>query len=280
MFQYATGRALSLRQQKDSGKEVLLKLDATNYSKRNGVDTDRHYGLNNFNIIENIATDDEISKLKYPKGVASVYYKKIRTKLGLFNISFVPRMLKRKGDIYLDGFWQSEKYFDDFADQIHIDYTSKNPLGDHAKIYANEIESKEITVSLHVRRGDYANDPNTNKYWGTFSNEYYSVALKHIASKVGNRIHVFVFSDDIEWVKEHISIPYPTTYISSPDIVEYEEIVLMSMCHHNIIANSTFSWWGAWLNRNPEKIVIAPKNWVKRRKLTFRNIVPKSWIRI
>jgi hypothetical protein len=254
-------------------------LDLSNYAKSSGIDTSRQYGLGNFNITENIATNDEISKLKYPQGVFSVYYKKIRTKLHLFNISFVPRMIKKKGDIYLDGYWQTEKYFVDFAEQIRKDLTLKNPFSNDAKAFSDQIKSTKPSVSMHMRRGDYANDKNTNRYWGTCNNEYYFKALNYLVSKVGANMHVFVFSDDIEWVKKNISIAYPTTYVSSPDIADYEEMSLMSMCDHNIIANSSFGWWGAWLNKNPGKIVVAPKRWTTKGNFAFRDIVPASWIR-
>ena len=134
---------------------------------------------------------------------------------------------------------------------------------------------------MHVRRGDYANDPNTNKYWGTCGIEYYLEALKYITSKAGNNsMYIFIFSDDIEWVKENMPLQYAATFVSSPEIKDYEELILMSQCDHHIIANSSFSWWGAWLDPKSDKIVIAPKRWTIKDEKNFRDIVPSSWIRI
>ena len=98
---------------------------------------------------------------------------------------------------------------------------------------------------------------------------------------IGCEFHLFVFSDDIDIAKKEMIIKkYPVTFVSSPAIPDYEELILMSRCQHNIIANSTFSWWGAWLNQNPNKIIIAPKLWTRKGNYVFRNIIPKSWIRI
>ena len=147
-------------------------------------------------------------------------------------------------------------------------------------------------MSLHVRRTDVTLEAETNPYFGIATPEYYERALntlhERIAAATGGNaaktasptLRVFIFSDDIAWVQENLKIPYPTTYVSDPGIKDYEELVLMSMCPHNVIANSSFSWWGAWLNENPNKVVVAPSQWVRIRPQNYKDTVPETWIKI
>jgi hypothetical protein len=277
MFQYACGRALSLRN-KDQ-----LKLDISGY-ERQGTDTPRSYSLSHFKIKETtIATPGEISKIAF--SIKDMLRRKL---LRDFNIGWKKNIILKKGDIYLDGFWQTEKYFSDVGDAIKKEFTLTNPLGKNAAAIAEMISSEQSaqstpSVSVHIRRGDVARDAATNPYFGCTPPEYYSRALQYLAERIKN-FRVFVFSDDIEWVTKNIAIPYPTTYVSSNDparqIPDYEELALMSLCDHNIIANSSFSWWGAWLNPRMDKIVIAPKKWIQRGEKIHKDTVPPSWIRL
>lgn len=293
IFQYAAGRALILRQRekntavnKDNGAEnrdlsSLLKLDITGYGENNGIDTMRHYSLSPFNIKAVIATREEIRKLKYPYGIISKGRRFFRAKvLRKFNVSFVQNIFNAKGSIYLDGFFQTEKYFIDKEKEIRADLTLKDPLGPKAQDVSAKIKNAKNSVSLHVRRGDYVSDAKTNQHHGTCGPEYYSKALEYITSKIGKNITVFVFSDGIDWIKENMPIPFPAVYVSSPDIPDYEELILMSQCHHHIIANSSFSWWGAWLNPRHDKIVIAPKQWVRATNIDMSEVLPNNWIRL
>jgi len=292
MFQYACGRALALRNENDD-----LKLDISGYSRQHPGDAFRTYSLSNFAIAENIADENEIVKAHYPFGTLSKYTEIFRKKiLRQFNVGFVPYILRKKTagrTIYLDGFWQSEKYFADFADDIRREFTLKKPLGVAARTIANAMDSRNgnsPSVSIHIRRGDIVDDGGKSGLFGIATPEYYSRALIHVAEKLTahgvKNFRVFVFSDDIEWTKKNLVIPYPTTYVSGtlengkPAIADYEEIILMSLCSHNIIANSSFSWWGAWLNKNPEKIVIAPIRWSTNHENWHTETVPVSWIRI
>ena len=293
LFQYACGRALILRQEEkntivnkdnsaeDRDSDSILKLDITGYGENNGIDTMRHYSLEAFNIQAKIATREEIRKLKYPYRIISKGWRFFRVKvLRQFNVGFNPRIFNKQGSIYLDGFFQTEKYFIDKEKEIQADLTLKDPLDQKAQEVSVKIKNAENIISLHVRRGDYVSDPKTNQHHGTCGSEYYSRALEYITSKIGKDVTVFVFSDDIEWVRNNMSLPYPAVYVSSPDIPDYEELTLMSQCRHHIIANSSFSWWGAWLNPNPNKIVIAPKRWVRATNIDISEVVPNNWIRL
>jgi len=275
LFQYACGRALSIRNNEE------LKLDITEYSNNNTTDVVRHYSLSHFNIKATIVAVKEIEKMKYPHGFISKVARAFRTKVRReFYINFNPNIIKRKGNIYLDGFFQTEKYFIDKEKEIRRDLTLKSRLNTKVKELSEKITNAQRSVSLHVRRGDYVNHPVSNKYNGTCSVEYYRCALDIITKKVGAIPKIFIFSDDIDWVRENMPFPYPTTYVSSPEIKDYEELHLMSLCHHHIIANSSFSWWGAWLDPRSDKIVVAPKRWTLKNVSRHRDTVPSSWIKI
>ncbi|MEI6528810.1 MAG: alpha-1,2-fucosyltransferase [Candidatus Falkowbacteria bacterium] len=135
------------------------------------------------------------------------------------------------------------------------------------------------SVSLHIRRGDYVSDPNTKAAHYTYGMEYYSSAIKLIDSKLDNPVY-FIFSDDIAWVKENLKISSSVIFVSAPSTHDYEELMLMSKCKNNIIANSSFSFWGAWLNQNSNKIVIAPKRWNNVYESEYKELLPHSWLKI
>jgi len=132
----------------------------------------------------------------------------------------------------------------------------------------------------NLRRGDYVKIESVSNILGAQPLEYYREAAALVASK-SEKPEFFIFSDDIEWVKENLHLSFPTTYVSAvPGIKAYEELYLMSLCTHSIISNSTFSWWGAWLNQHKEKIVIAPKKWFNDSTWGGTDIVPDSWIKL
>ena len=134
-------------------------------------------------------------------------------------------------------------------------------------------------VSIHFRRGDYVDQPETNKTHGTCTKEYYQKAVDLMASRIVNP-HFFLFSDEPEWIKENFSTAIPSTHVAGyPGFID---MYLMGLCRHNIIANSSFSWWGAWLNINPDKIVIAPTQWFAIDEINNKavDLVPSNWIRL
>ncbi len=178
--------------------------------------------------------------------------------------------------MYLDGYFQSEKYFIDYTDAIRQDFSLKGPLGEAADSIAAQIRSGANTISLHVRRGDYLKE---SDFKGIANQEYYANAVKYVTEKVSHP-QFFIFSDDIEWCKENLSLPADSVFVSNSDLKDYGELVLMSLCKHHIIANSSFSWWGAWLGSNPEKIVVAPKQWSNNHENWYRDIIPATWTRL
>ncbi len=167
---------------------------------------------------------------------------------------------------YLKGWYQSEKYFENIRDILlnELSLTRVPQLDPELEKYISSSRS----VSIHIRRGDYL------KIGMALNEIYYERAIKIIKEYCDSPIFI-VFSDDINWVRKHISFPDEVIYVSdSGKYTDYEELYLMSLCQHNIISNSTFSWWGAWLNKNKEKKVIAPSKWLTSQK----GIVPEDWI--
>ena len=275
MFQYACGRHLA---QKNSD---VLKLDL-GWFQPGGVaasDTVRPYALDAFAITAPIATDEDIARVRGPLFVLKAIVQKVLNKLWpVSSYVFDPRVLTRKGDVYLDGYFQSERYFKDSEPIIRKEFQLTNPLGAIAQNIAQEIESSN-SVALHIRRGDYVSNADASAFHGICPPDYYHAAIKEIGKRVQEPKY-FVFSDDIEWAKADAGMPGHAVYVSQKDIADYEELFLMSKCKHAIIANSSFSWWGAWLNENPNKIVIAPKRWVADPNVNTADVAPGEWIRI
>ena len=169
---------------------------------------------------------------------------------------------------YLDGYWQSERFFKESEELIREDF---RPSKEIVEKISNTPFLDTNAISLHVRRGDYIT---SNGYHPVQSIEYYQKAIE----KIGKYDYIFVFSDDIQWCKDNLKF---NNMIFMDGFTDVEDLYLMSMCKHNIIANSSFSWWGAWLNSNPNKIVIAPNKWFgDRANLNESDIIPINWIRL
>ena len=150
----------------------------------------------------------------------------------------------------------------------------KEPQGMN-KDLLEQITSDASSVSVHVRRGDYVSNKNAAKFHGLTGVDYYKAVVKEMAKRVKNP-KLYIFSDDPEWCKQNLKFTQLTTYISH-NTDGSEDMRLMKACKHNIIANSSFSWWGAWLNENPNKIVIAPKQWFSHSESNTKDVIPDSW---
>ncbi len=273
MFQYALGRTLALK------NKTILKLDVAGLDRANKIgDIYRAFGLSAFTIKKTIATAEEVQALKYPYGKISKGWRWFAFKiLKRTHVVFEPALLKRKGDIFLDGYFQSPRYFTDIRDTLLADFTLEEPLSPAGATIANQIKST-TAVSIHVRRGDYIKNPQVLKEFGVCSLQYYQAAINHIKSIHPNPTF-FVFSDDMNWVRENLPVGDNAVYVSDASIKDYQELILMSTCSYNIIANSSFSWWGAWLNQNPNKIVITPNPWFESAEWD-KDLISESWIQL
>lgn len=275
MFQYAFGRKISIANNR------ALKLDIKEYK----IKQNRSFALKPFNIKADIATAKDIDRyIKRNKIIKKIYktldsFRPINTKKIITepHFHFSPDAINAGADVYIDGHWQSEKYFKDIKDIIKNEFKLKKPIDSKYKNILNAVHSAE-SVSIHFRKTDYASSKHLRIYHGLNLN-YYQAAISLIKEKISNPIF-FIFSDDIEWVKNNIPLPSSSVFVSRKNLKDYEELIFMSNCKHNIIANSTFSWWGAWLNRNPEKQIIAPKKWFKDTNINIKDLIPKSWIGI
>lgn len=278
MFQYAAGRRLAHKH------NTQLKLDISSF----GSYRLRRYGLHHFNIEATIATPEEVASLTIRKqGIAErVLRMALRwssgpapTHIREKHVHFDPDILNLPDSVYLDGYWQSERYFADIAGIIRQEFTVKIPQKGKDKELAELMASCE-SVSLHIRRGDFVSDSHTNQVHSTCDQNYYFRCVEEITQTVKHP-HFFIFSDEPEWARDNLKLPFSTTLVDHNGADKnYEDMRLMSQCKHHIIANSSFSWWGAWLNNNPEKIVITPIAWFEDKTHNIDDVIPSGWLKI
>jgi len=268
LFQYSTARSLA------DYLDVELGLDIREFNKNSPY----KMSLNKFNLRADFNPPNLIKHKKY--GMIAYLFDHIRgNQRKVYKepfLMFDKNLLSVTDGTYLKGYWQTEKYFIKNKEKIIKDLTLiREPDG------LNVVSLKEIqkskSVSLHIRRGDYV----SNTAHGTCDLSYYSKAVKYFINLYGKNLEIFAFSDDPSWVKNNLKLPVNINFIThNYSDNNYEDLRLMSCCNHNIIANSSFSWWGAWLNKNPNKIVIAPKLWYANQKIENKDITPKNWLRI
>jgi Glycosyl transferase family 11 len=193
--------------------------------------------------------------------------------------AFDPQVLDSGPHTSVEGFWQSESYFADIADTVRREFQLVEPLAPSRRQVAARIADGRA-VSVHVRRGDYVEDPLTHAAHGTPSVAWYRAAVVQIQQRVPDA-SLFVFSDDVAWCREHLDLGGPLEFVDrQSDGHDWEDLHLMASCDHHIIANSTFSWWGAWLNPSPNKIVIAPARWFASPLRDGRDVIPPSWLKL
>jgi hypothetical protein len=280
MFQYAAGRRLALVQ------NVPLKLDVAWFARW----PSRAYALHALNIAEAFATPEELREIAGPERGAMgrlVFRLRRRWRIG-YRWSWIHErglspfdagVLVPREPTYLDGYWQSERYFSDVAATIRRDFTLRASPGARTRELADQIGAVE-SVSVHVRRGDYVSDPKASEIRNVCTPDYYQRCVAHIAARVG-RPHLFVFSDDPAWVAANLRFDHPATLVSEVGASgEHEDLRLMSLCRHHIIANSSFSWWGAWLNPRQDKLVLAPRRWMNDPRADDQDWLPPDWIRM
>ena len=279
MFQYAAGRALSLAVE----QPFLLDLRGfTNYALHNGFELDRV-----FSAPVKVATSGDVRNMlgwRSPELVRKVF-KRIKspllhgTRLAIEpHFNYWSGLRAGGAKRYLMGYWQSEMYFKDYIETLRSDFNFTIPLDETNQNIAQRIQHSNA-VSLHVRRGDYITHTPNAKILSTCSLDYYNKAIDYISKRVDSP-HFFLFSDDMEWVKASLDIPFEKTYIEhNRGADSYRDMQLMHMCRHHVIANSSFSWWGAWLNPNPDKLVVAPKTWFSDGKVDD-DLIPREWKRL
>lgn len=274
MFQYAYAKVLSHK-----GYEV--KIDTSEF------DTYKLHGgfqLDKYDIDLEVSTTKENNAF-YKKNI--FFY--IRNKLKLLprkiikesDLSFCKKFLEIEDNRYIIGYFQCAKYFKEIKPILIQQFQISQPVTSYTLDMKQAICNEKNSCSLHVRRGDYIKKNNVNIH-GVCSLDYYQHAINMINNQSKHGVKYFIFSDDIEWVKDNLVVENAIYIDSKEKRLPHEDIYLMSLCNHNIIANSSFSWWGAWLNQNQEKIVIAPKKWFENAKMQkqAKDIIPNTWIKI
>lgn len=274
MFQYAFGRSLAHR------LNTKLKLDISSYRRRK-----RHgYSLHHFRICEDYVDRSDVERL-VPFSRIQIYLRRH------FGLSFSDRLYVErsfdydpgtgvvKPDTLLSGYWQSEQYFIDIGDTIRKEFVLKTVISPATDEIRQKIGNTN-SVSIHVRRGDYIENRKFHRRHGICDMAYYQRAVEMIMKKVENP-HFFIFSDDPEWIKYNFAFLETKTLVTGSGASKnFEDLYLMTQCRHNIIANSSFSWWGAWLNNNPGKVVMAPEQWFADKTINTTTLIPKTWLKI
>jgi hypothetical protein len=280
LFQYAAGRALA------AARDTELKLDVRPFEHY----TLHRYALAPFRIRESFASDDELNAVtgRSIAGPARLWFRigqRLRPphRRRILREShfrpFDPRVLEAPRDVCLQGYWQSERYFEGIRDVLREELGLRSEPGPRTRELEGEIRGVP-SVGVHVRRGDYVTDETTRGVHGVMGPGYYRRAAEAIRATVRDPRY-YVFSDDPGWARENLELDGPVTHVdhNGPDR-GHEDLHLMSLCRHNIIANSTFSWWAAWRNRNPDKIVLAPSRWFRDASLDTRDLIPAGWRRV
>jgi hypothetical protein len=276
MFQYAAGRALAEKY------NVPLKLDLRwmrGYRHRDFL-------LDQFPVSIETPSWNERAKFTwfpFQRRPFFPYTKLIRKFNHLLymepSFSYNPEFCNLGPHRFLFGYFQSEKYFKDYESLIRNDFRYKPDL----KLYDGEILDalkSSGSTAIHFRRGDYVTDEATNRSIGSCSLDYYENAVSYLRNKL-KEITLLVFSDDIEWCKRNVNFD-GAVFVKGKGAIPLDDMFLAGECENMIISNSTFAWWCAWLNPNPDKIVIAPKNWFKNEQLNKKSydLIPQEWVRL
>lgn len=269
MFQYAAAYSLSER----LGTSVAI--DPTAFD----LDRQRDYQLSAFCI------DADFADVRLPPGRTARVLRRLRGPIREyrnFDATFDPDFFSVPDGAALNGWFQSWRYAAPVETGLRARFALQSPLSANSAMIAGRISGESRAVSLHVRRGDYLS-PETAPIHGAMTLAYYERAIAVLRGLLGYEPHFFLFSDDPGWVRENLAGLGAHTLVEGQEAAPWEDLALMSQCRHHIIANSSFSWWGAWLNPRPDKWVIAPRQWFTPETLREKNIcdlLPPEWIAV
>ncbi len=283
LFQYAAARALALRKHTTVfPDQSFLNMDP------GGAWTKREFELDVFKIPPVAAPDFTVRLLQ--KMNSNYYLRRISsTAAWVFpyenfiekGMEFQPALFDCPANTYLDGYFQTEKYYAGFEDVIRRDFEFVAPPDARNGEMLKEITASKNSISIHVRRGDYVNLASANTFHGVCGLDYYERAIQHAVQNTEGTPKFFVFSDEPEWARNNLNLPGEATFIDFNKGKEsYNDLRLMRHCKHHIIANSSFSWWGAWLNPDPKKLVIAPERWFASNEKNYVDLIPPAWLKL
>ncbi len=270
MFQYAAGYALSRR------LGVAMQLDPSFYNKQDKRKFELVELCIDFNTHLSSSKDPMSKKPGFwgRRGALDYSYVEPST---CYDISFE----NLTSPCRIDGYFQSELYFESYRKDIIRQYCPKEEMTERNKAYLARIKSSICSIAVHLRRGDYL-DQKIGIYHGVLTDEYYENAINILSSIVGVDHELFIFTDDPLFARARWGKDKSVTIVAGNDDCPVNDIFLMSSCDHNIIANSSFSWWGAWLNQRKNKITIAPRQWfqpeILRKERNSCDLYAKDWI--
>jgi hypothetical protein len=277
MFQYATARAVAER------VGAPLVLDSSWIDGDGGAVTTevRRYELGCFELDAPLQPVERVARLRRSAlpSRRPLLHELAEPQFG----QPCPELLEATDNTYLRGYWQNVTYFQDADARLRRDFTFRPEITAQQPEVAQAIrESPVPTVSLHVRRSDYVTDAGVRERMGTLDPGYYSRALDALGSGVGS-VRLFVFTDDPEWCTSNLALSEHDMVVGAARAERdtWASIMhLMTLCDHHVLANSSFSWWGAWLNPSPAKIVVAPRPWVQDTRWEEGGRIPDDWVRI
>jgi len=267
MFQFATGFAIAKK------NNVRLSLDL-NYINRRQL-------FNGFELEKVFNIYSKVSFLNKALSFQSINFKEILNKIDVTFYNFkephfhyTSKILNIPKHSFLDGYWQSELYFKDYSKEIKKIFNFSDKLDEQNELISNDINQSN-SISIHIRRGDFLLKRNDNHYMNL--KEYYLKAINE-SSKFFKNPKYFIFTDDPSWVTDNFVLDHSYFIVAvNQGTKSFYDMHLMSLCKSNIIANSSFSWWGAWLNSKKDKIIYAPKNWFKDKSISTDDLIPNSW---
>lgn len=282
MFQYAAGKALA----KHLNCEFVL--DCSAYANQSPKTARREYLLDAFRIdapiLEGRAYSPLFAALKQYKLARQFMRRQGAAGFGIPTYEepcrpFDPELASRQLPAIIRGYWQSERYFEDIAGEIRGDFKLRDGLSENGNRVAERISGAAAAVSVHVRRGDKVTAAIARDRFGHLSTDYYRRAYKFFEDRLSNPLYV-IFSDEPDVSRDIFDFFENRIIVDGRSVHPAEDITLMSLCDHHIIANSSFSWWGAWLNPHPDKIVIAPRPWYSPAAIPESDtvdLIPPRW---
>lgn len=269
LFQYAAGRALADRLGCD------LALDSRYVEGADGRgDCFEHFQNARFTRLAELPPAKSEGLLRYALWRYLGLPPRFHRERGL---AFDPGFFDLKPGTYLHGYWQSERYFAPIAQDLRADLAFTTPFDEANAAMAKQIADAPVPVALHVRRGDYM----AGDSYAACPPDYYRRAVETLRDRSGAALTCFVFSNDPDWARDNLDLGQETVIVDlNTEATGHFDMHLMACCTHNVIANSTFSWWGAWLNDTPHRIVIAPRAWFAKDKLDNPDLCPGGWLRL
>lgn len=276
MFQYALGRQLALRHNTELKLDLHFLLDRTPGT----VAVFRDYDLDIFNMAASVATKEEVMCFTcppYPRAFQRLRRRALPKQVKRErHFHFDPSIEAAPNDVYLDGYWQSPRYFESTERVIRRDFTYSDRYPHADKTMAERIRNT-VSICVNVRRKDFVGSP----LHDVCTPEYFRRGVGYVRARE-RRSECFVFSDDIDWCQEHLALDSPVTFIGHEFAGQKfgAYLQLMSACRHFVIPNSTFAWWAVWLNEHSSKIVVAPAKWFNDPAIDSTDLIPQSWMRL